>query len=285
MDKSFYNMQFLLRIKDGISDWLFFHPIDWTALAAIFTLLAVLAALGIAIWEHFRAKRVQVRTASQNTVVKIRAELLHFLSFKWDNFQITNPFCDLREIKKDFPIEYFQIKRSIRAAIEHSARLFREFIDVSERTRPRIQEIIGETVPKFLHTNKITYALSNEVDTPTPEDWRNLHWAGPIGGEWRSVTIYALTIWGVNFSTYLGERKREISLPNATVGSLNPSVAKVRSITLTATQSDELLAAIVRKLEKEKDFKDYSQKWRELYRNGEKLLSTIDLYLIWLSTQ
>lgn len=259
------------------------------ALSATGTILSAIAALGIALFSYLqsgkRDRKAHEKEAIEKIIVPIRKELDGFSASKWDNWYFKNRWHQLKDMRIEFPLQYFWLSKNIKKSLEDFDQQFNQMAHLSQQMGPALTRQVADTFRKFISEEGISHETTGDA-TLGEENIIHAHWSCVIGGKFGpSVTLYSLVMWGKSLSEYLENRKKDPDLPNARVTDLKFSMHHTGGsikIVLNEEQSEKLLSKIEEEVKKNKELEEYRKKWQELYHNGSLLIGKIDL---WLSSE
>lgn len=267
------------------------HKLDWNMWAAIGTILSAVVALGISVFSYLqsiaRDKKSREKEAIEKILTPIRKELDSLSNSKWHAWYPGNRWHTLKELKLDFPLQYFWLNKKIKNLLESFDTQWASFEHLSHQERENFNKLISDVFRIFLKNNNISSEITGEKGI-SDEAINNIHWSCVVGGKsGAAVTIHSLVLWNSSLSKYLDERKKDEEIPNTKITdvifSITSSSATIRlNPNPDLKQSDLLLSGIQAEIQKNKGVKEYRDKWQGLYNNGSLLLKEIDL---WLSEQ
>lgn len=266
---------------------------NWEAVAAIGTILSAVVALGIAVFTHNRSvnrdKRSHEKEAVEKLLVPIRKGLDSFSKIKWDNWEFRNRCHSLKNLKLDFPLQYYwldQASSQLVVSIENFDQKFERLDHLREQTKaPEVtRKSVASSVQGFFNENNISIT-GNAGKLPGDDAILNSHWSCSVGGKTGgAVTLYSLVMWKTTLSQYLDARKQDEEIANKKVDYTHYSMSDLTfSPTLNgAERVDKLLAQIEKDIsehEKKDEINDYREKWQDLYNSGSALINKIDSWL------
>lgn len=263
-----------------------YQQLNWEALSAIGTILSAIAALGIALFSYLqsgkRDQKAHEKEAIEKIIVPIRKELDGFSASKWDSWYFRSRWHQLKDMRLEFPLQYFWLSKNIKKSLEDFDRQFNQMAHLGRQMESVLTKQVGDVFRGFISEEGISYETTGDA-TLGDENIIHAHWSCVIGGKFGpSVTLYSLVMWGKLLSEYLEDRKKDPDLPNIKVTDLKFSMHNTAGsikIVLNQEQSEKLLSKIEKKIEKNKELEEYRKKWQELYHNGSLLIGKIDSWL------
>jgi hypothetical protein len=263
----------------------FLDPIfNWSAVAAIGTVLSAVVALGIAFLSfrkaHEQEQQFHIREAVEKLVVPIKKELDSFSLYKWDLWYAHNRWHLLKDKKDDMPLQYYALKNAnanLVDQIESFDNDFYSFTNLENNTGVRqvLLKTTAETFREFVEGRVVV--TGNAGRLPDSDDQIiNSHWRGYAGdGVYNSVvvTLYSLVLWKASLSDFLDDRKVDKKTLKFELGDL--TFAPEFDVDL----ANEVLLAIETKISENTEvetIEEYRRKWAELYEKGNALVKDIE---------
>lgn len=242
-------------------------PIDWQAVAAIMTVLAVVVALYSSYQYQKRERMIEKREIIERIIQPLR-ENINYLISVWSGlsaFYFSNWKLKWRDIQKENPYLVYKLSAELTNLLNRFDENLSKFQNLTNQKLPKLNKVITDIVREDL------LPLVNEESAIASR------YQGKIGGNYFSVSFLNLLLAKKNLDDYIEELKRDLTLPNT---ELNETRFIVPGFDKKFTKEifDDVFIKIKSSVESDEELKSYIKSWIFIIDEAKRLAAEIKKY-------
>lgn len=249
--------------------------INWEALAAIATFLAVVFAL----YQHRshlkQREKEELQDVAEFVVLPLQQGLKTLLSNFDEGVFRTTQSWDLQFIKESNQYFYSRLPKDLREDMKQFDSSLKFFKRLSTQILPVIRELISHAIKKVLEDTE----YKNNVESHLPDGMAYSYYKAEIGGEYFSCYISRLLRENISFDELVEKFFQENELPDKRIKNeefivqgINIRIPGRHLFIQTISKTRDMMKENI-------EVSTYIEKMRDVHRQGMQLKKNLDKFL------
>lgn len=242
-------------------------PIDWQAISAIATFLAVIVAFYSSYQYRRREKIIERREVLERIIHPLEENINSLLSI-WSGLSSSNfSNWDLkwRTIQKGNPYLIFRLSDDLKQLLDNFDGGLNKFKNLTNQKLPELKKMIADIVMK-----KLSLLVGEDYAIQS-------YYHGKIGGKYFSVSFLNLLLDQKNLDEYFEESKYDSTLPNTQIEEAQFIVHGIDK-KFTKEIFDKVFIEVKSSVESDEELKSYIKSWISIIDGAKRLAAEIKKY-------
>lgn len=242
-------------------------PIDWQAVAAIMTFLAVAVALYSSYQYRKRERTIEKREIMERIIRPLEENINSLLSAwsGWYSPYFSNWKLNWYDIQKENPYLVFRLPIGFKHLLDSFDENLDKFMNLTNQRLPKLKKIIADIIREEMSL------LVGE------ENVLNSYYQGRVGGKYFSISFLTLLLANKSIDEYLERLKRDPALPNTELYEAQFIVYGF-SERFSKEKFDEVFSHIKSQIENDTELKNYIESWIMVIDKTKNLAVEIKKY-------
>lgn len=225
-------------------------PVDWQAIGAVATFIAVAVAFYSSYQYRKRERTIEKREIVERVIHPLEENINSLVSV-WS--RLSSPYFSnwelkWRDIQKENPYLIFRLPDDLKRSLDSLDEDLNKFINLTNQRLPKLKEAIAAAIRSEL------LLLASD------ENAVNSYYQCKIGGKYFSVSFLNLLLTRKNLDEYLKKLKLDPVLPNTELNEAQFVVCGF-SERFSKEKFDEVFSKIKSSIEDDAELKSYIENW------------------------
>lgn len=241
-------------------------PIDWQAIGAMATFLAVVVAFYGSYQYRRREKIFEKREILERVIRPLEENVNSLLS----SSGLSSPYFSnwnlkWRTIQKGNPYLIFKLPTNLKHVLDDFDTELHKFSNLTNQKLPKLKKVIADIVMR-----KLALLVGDDYAIQS-------YYHGKIGGKYFSVSFLNLLLGQKNLDEYLEKLKGDLTLPNTQIEEAQFIVAGFDK-KFTKEIFDKVFLEVKFSVESDEELKNYIKSWISIINGAKRLAAEIKKY-------